>query len=1772
MSAQWVQLASIAVVVLFLAPLPAMAPAEQERYVIAEIAGFGLAPVLAAHAEVVEVYEGTMALLRVTGPEAAQLRAWGIPITELADRTTIRFEDAGIRFDTSLGEPDLAPTLRASDPHAFIVQFIGPIKPEWMDRIRTLGGSPQLYVANAAFVVRMSGGTSRAVAALPFVNWVGAYHPAYKIPASLSNEQGRTRISILGFDDISELTLAKKVFDLGADVFAVAHSPPLVQGFVEGYRIPAIAALEEVAIVFNDPLPQPLDLKAGVVHGFNLAWYKETSGLPSTLTGVSNGPDGIRGNADDIYEIAGIQDTGLDEGSASAGANDFFRGPTSLGSQNDRVISFTDRTSCSVPDGSAGGRVAHGTHVAGIVASNGYSWEKYLIEDRGDTSVSTDDFRWDRSEAGVAPEAKLVVDGVNGCGGGVITNSLYWIDEYNAGARVMVNSWGSNSGGQYDGFAQAADDQMDDSDGDGSNDRLIEFSAGNDGPQYNTLGQQANLKNGLSIGASENFRPDQFEADNPDLMASFSSRGGPNQGQGRIKPDLVSIGTAVVSLFSRGEWESVGSTPQPDYILSVDKYNANTLSPGTDGIPDYRYLQGTSMAGPMAAGLYLLAREYLREVRGIPNPNSQLIKALLINGAVRMDSDLYAYPGWDQGWGRIDLPNSLFPNPPKTVQFEEGTISTPGATWNPASVNLTVASGNVPLKVTLVWIDQPGNALARDLNLRVTSPGGGPVYCGNNYVAGWSRAFAGPNCGAGNTTWDADGNGWDQVNNVEQVEIQNPAAGLWSVQVNGFAVPSAAKFAVVVSSNIGPTSQYRVALSTSAPTTFSIAPSGSANLPFRVTNFGTAADRVLLASPGAPGGITVRFSPTGPLNIVRSGSEDVLASIQVALGIAPGLYHFNLQGTSDLDPNPAGASSDSIPVTVEVTTTQVAFPTIVANGTTDELDPSVLVFNTTAGVRHAFVAYRKTGPVLLGGRLGGVNVWVAHTTLDGSGMPALPFQQFSVSSANDQPNDLRLLRIPSGTFADRVVLTWTGTDPNVTNPDAASYGRVAFADAPYATWNLRTMETNFGSSNFNVARVSFPLFRRAGGGAGELMWVFEHLDYTTLTGNPVRVQTHVTISTNGGNSWAVPTRVFPVGGTDTNFYFFPHGAVDQNDVAWIYAYFRTPTGNDRDLAVRLYDGAWSTTAPVVWDTTDNIQWPAVLSTAEGAFGNRIYTAVTRDALAVDLKLWIIYIDGGATPWSSVLVPRNGLPPPFGQGIPCGTGCTISPDYVGPFGPFSSSASNANYNRRPILNLVRTVEGPTTYIWLPFMENNNPYGTPNLHTLYGTAANWATATPSLTKITSDGYAKGHQMTDTLTTGGVARLYEVYHASRTPETAVDYQIYLAIYGRNWEASADLTGPLTVNPTSVPALVDLAVTNAMRISANVNDMSTGNSTIAAAEFFFDALGAPGSGRALAPSDGAFDSPTEAVQSLAGVEPTWSSPSCHPIYIRGQDAAGNWGAASATQVCIQGTAGPDTTPPIAPVIAGARLSGAGFSDVQITWRASTDEGFLGGTVVYQVFRAPNLAGPFAQIGADITGAGLLTYTYTDVGVAPNTYFYYVRSIDGVGLMANSTQRAGRSQWAVLAGTNYVSTPFIQSDESIGTVFQTVNLRGAWTYDGCTRTWSSWSSSRLAGQNTLQTVSHRVGVIVDLVSAGTFAVAGIVPTTTPISLCTGWNLVGNPSFRPSYTVANLKAETGATQVLGFAPAAPGNTVVLSDPTVLQPGLAYWVRVSAPSVWIVPGQ
>jgi hypothetical protein len=72
-------------------------------------------------------------------------------------------------------------------------------------------------------------------------------------------------------------------------------------------------------------------------------------------------------------------------------------------------------------------------------------------------------------------------------------------------------------------------------------------------------------------------------------------------------------------------------------------------------------------------------------------------------------------------------------------------------------------------------------------------------------------------------------------------------------------------------------------------------------------------------------------------------------------------------------------------------------------------------------------------------------------------------------------------------------------------------------------------------------------------------------------------------------------------------------------------------------------------------------------------------------------------------------------------------------------------------------------------------------------------------------------------------------------------------------------------------------------------IDDLSTGLSNIAQAEYFVDIIGGNGSGNAMTPSDGSFDSAYEEVMAQIDVS-SWAL-GVHTIYIHGQDAAGFWG-----------------------------------------------------------------------------------------------------------------------------------------------------------------------------------------------------------------------------------------------------------------------------------------
>jgi hypothetical protein len=492
-----------------------------------------------------------------------------------------------------------------------------------------------------------------------------------------------------------------------------------------------------------------------------------------------------------------------------------------------------------------------------------------------------------------------------------------------------------------------------------------------------------------------------------------------------------------------------------------------------------------------------------------------------------------------------------------------------------------------------------------------------------------------------------------------------------------------------------------------------------------------------------------------------------------------------------------------------------------------------------------------------------LNVWVAHTTLDSNGVPIEPWDYRPVSNNTDYPSDVRITYMPSGTYADRVFITWSGDYP-AAPADEGSWGQIAYSDPPYTSWTNQTVDINTGNQNYNIKRIIFLLCRET---SQELIFVWEHLDYASLEDpNPKNVDTHCKISTDGGATWGSAFQVTPGGG---DYHFFPNGCVDQNDVAWVFFYWRTSTGDDRDLCVRLYDGSWSAKTDI-WDTTDNIQFPACISTAEGTADNRVYFVVTRDHGVNEIyKLHVGYTDGDYT---------SSSPPSIGDWIKKG--------------PYASDASDSNYNRRQILNIVHTGDG---YTWVPYGENDNPYDECNMWTFY---SNDGFNTDTTTKLTRDAYTNGHQMTDTLTIGGTSRVYEVYHSNKEISLKVNYDIYLAIYKQGWESDPDTIGPITteaaVNYNNVSAGDNI------RLTANHNDVQTGYSTVATAEYFWDSDPGEGSGYSMDAAGSTFDTQTEASinssVSTSGLSEGW-----HTLYVRGKDSGGYWGGTDSIDVYIK-------------------------------------------------------------------------------------------------------------------------------------------------------------------------------------------------------------------------------------------------------------------------------
>ncbi|RIK44518.1 MAG: hypothetical protein DCC55_02310 [Chloroflexi bacterium] len=535
----------------------------------------------------------------------------------LAPASTVHSQDpAGViylqtrTFDPVYDGPANGAAIQAAQVNArglayYLVQFHGPVERSWAQQVEALGGQVLGYVPENTHVVRIRPDQAANVASLPVVRWVGPYLPDYKLAPSLqmqsaaASQDGDAEFYVMAFPGVATAALISFLQAQGATIQESAQSG---LGVLFRLRAPAHSA-------------------AAIAQHPDVSWVE-----PYLMPTVANSPGrkiiGIESVWEDFGyfgagQIVAVSDSGLSvQGQLSTDfGNRLLRGfaPSEMNLSSPACRAKTNFTDLN----------GHGTHVAGSVLGGGVR-----------SGSNPANHLYTASHAGVAPEAQMVFMALNTDGSTGIQcidlNGDFLAKGYNEGARISSNSWGANDNGGYGLLSSLVDDYLWH-----HKDYLVLYAAGNAGPGPRTVGSPGTAKNVLTVGASENNRPDQgSQSDNPDTVTNFSSRG--PTADGRIKPEVVAPGS---------------------WILSVKAAQAPIESFWGPFNDDYAFMGGTSMATPLTAGGAALMREWLNKTRNIPNPSGALMKAVLVNGAVQL-------PGADpfnnvSGFGRVDLNNTL---------------------------------------------------------------------------------------------------------------------------------------------------------------------------------------------------------------------------------------------------------------------------------------------------------------------------------------------------------------------------------------------------------------------------------------------------------------------------------------------------------------------------------------------------------------------------------------------------------------------------------------------------------------------------------------------------------------------------------------------------------------------------------------------------------------------------------------------------------------------------------------------------------------------------------------------------------------------------------------------------------------------------------------------------------------------------------------------------------------------------------------------------------
>ena len=494
-----------------------------------------------------------------------------------------------VTINTSQKAPDVSHGLRlmglsSGDQAYYIVQFTGPIKEEWKNKVKDVGGEFFDYLPNNAFIVKMDGDILDKVKGSREIKWIGLYQPDYKVNPQLTAKaqelEEAITVTVQTFEAEEIELVLNALQGLGGEIVASSGNKwgGMIRVRIAPSMISQIINLPSVKWVEEYIPPKLLNDRAVTSGEMNVSnvWTQGLTGLGQTIA---------------------VADSGLDIGVNDATLHpDFPQGPP-------RAVLATYGLGVG-RGGDWSDQYGHGTHVSGSVLG------------RGTASGGT--YR------GVAYDAQLVIQSIldadGGLLGGVASLSDLFLPPYNDGARIHSNSWGSAVAGAYTTDSQSTDQFMWD-----HKDMLVVFAAGNSGVDGDSDGvvdtdsmcTPGTAKNVLTVGATENDRtgapfdsnawggwwPTYYPADpifsdpmsdNPNGMAAFSSRGPCDDG--RIKPDIVAPGTFVASTrtLNHAFNDMMTTTPNPlwagaapwNYIAHGAEYKWSTEGndPGAGGV------------------------------------------------------------------------------------------------------------------------------------------------------------------------------------------------------------------------------------------------------------------------------------------------------------------------------------------------------------------------------------------------------------------------------------------------------------------------------------------------------------------------------------------------------------------------------------------------------------------------------------------------------------------------------------------------------------------------------------------------------------------------------------------------------------------------------------------------------------------------------------------------------------------------------------------------------------------------------------------------------------------------------------------------------------------------------------------------------------------------------------------------------------------------------------------------------------------------------------